>query len=179
MDRSEAGTRIGELRKLIEHHNYLYYVLAKPEITDFEYDILLNELVTLEKKFPEFSDDNSPSKRVGNDINREFVQMDHRYPMLSLGNTYSEEELIDFDNRVRKIIGDDFEYAAELKYDGVAISLTYENGRLKHALTRGDGEKGDVVTDNVRTIKSIPLKLQGKDYPVDFEIRGEIFIPRI
>ncbi len=178
MDRSEAGTRIGELRKLIEHHNYLYYVLSKPEITDFEYDILLNELVTLEKKFPEFSDDNSPSKRVGNDINREFVQMDHKYPMLSLGNTYSKEELIDFDNRVRKIIGDDFEYAAELKYDGVAISLTYENGRLKHALTRGDGEKGDVVTDNVRTIKSIPLKLQGKDYPADFEIRGEIFIPR-
>ena len=178
MNHSEAEKRIGELRKIIEHHNYLYYVLSKPEITDFEYDILLNELVTLEKKFTEFSDDNSPTKRVGSDINKDFVQMEHRYPMLSLGNTYSKEELIDFDNRVKKVIGDDFEYAAELKYDGVAISLTYENGRLKYALTRGDGEKGDLVTENVRTIRSIPLHLRGKDYPADFEIRGEIFIPR-
>jgi len=178
MDRSEAAKRIGELRRLIEHHNHLYYVLSKPEITDFEYDLLLNELITLEKKIPELDDDNSPSKRAGSDINREFVQMEHKYPMLSLGNTYSEEELVDFDNRVRKTIGDDFEYVAELKYDGVAISLTYENGRLKHALTRGDGEKGDVVTDNVRTIRTIPLQLPGRDYPSDFEIRGEIFIPR-
>jgi DNA ligase (NAD+) len=179
MNRSEADARIAELRKIIEHHNYLYYVLSKPEITDFEYDILLNELVTLEKKFPEFSDDNSPTKRVGSDINKDFIQMEHRYPMLSLGNTYSKEELIDFDNRVKKVIGDDFEYAAELKYDGVAISLTYEDGRLKYALTRGDGEKGDLVTENVRTIRSIPLQLRGKDYPADFEIRGEIFIPRM
>lgn len=178
MDISEAGKRIEELRRLIEHHNYLYYVLSKPEISDFEYDILLDELITLEKKFPEFSDDNSPSKRVGSDINKDFVQMEHRYPMLSLGNTYSKEELIEFDNRVKKIIGDDFEYATELKYDGVAISLAYENGRLKQALTRGDGEKGDLVTENVRTIRSIPLQLQGIDYPADFEIRGEIFIPR-
>jgi len=178
MNRSDAEKRIGELRKIIEHHNYLYYVLAKPEISDFEYDILLNELVTLEKKFPEFSDDNSPSKRVGSDINKEFVQMEHRYPMLSLGNTYSREELADFDNRVKKVIGNDFEYVAELKYDGVAISLTYLNGRLTHALTRGDGEKGDLVTENVRTIRSIPLQLRGMDYPADFEIRGEIFIPR-
>ena len=178
MERTEAGKRIVELRNLIEHHNYLYYVLSKPEITDFEYDILLNELITLEKKFPDFFDENSPSRRVGSDINRDFVQMRHRYPMLSLGNTYSQEELIEFDSRVRKTIGADFEYAAELKYDGVAVSLTYENGRLKHALTRGDGEKGDLVTDNVRTIRSIPLQLQGKDYPFDFEIRGEIFIPR-
>lgn len=178
MNRSEAEKRIGELRKQIEHHNYLYYVLSKPEITDFEYDILLNELVTLEKKYPELSDDNSPSKRIGSDINKEFVQMEHRYPMLSLGNTYSQEELIDFDKRIKKVIGDDFEYVAELKYDGVAISLTYMNGRLTHALTRGDGEKGDLVTENVRTIRSIPLQLRGSDYPADFEIRGEIFIPR-
>ncbi len=178
MNRSEAGKRIEELRKLIEHHNHLYYVLSKPEITDFEYDMLLNELITLEKKFPEFYDDNSPTKRIGSDINRNFVQMEHKYPMLSLGNTYSKEELIDFDNRVRKTIGDDFEYATELKYDGVAISLIYENGKLRHALTRGDGEKGDLVTDNVRTIRSIPLQLHGMDYPADFEIRGEIFLPR-
>jgi DNA ligase (NAD+) len=178
MNRSEAENRIEELRKQIDHHNYLYYVLSKPEITDFEYDILLNELVTLEKKFPELSDDNSPTKRIGSDINKDFVQMEHRYPMLSLGNTYSKEELIDFDNRVKKVIGNDFEYVAELKYDGVAISLNYENGRLKHALTRGDGEKGDLVTENVRTIRSIPLQLRGRDYPADFEIRGEIFIPR-
>lgn len=178
MNLSDAEKRIRELRNLIEHHNYLYYVQSKPEITDFEYDILLNELVTLEKRYPEFSDDNSPSKRVGSDINRDFVQMQHRYPMLSLGNTYSSEELLDFDNRVKKVIGNDFEYSAELKYDGVAISLTYENGRLKQALTRGDGEKGDVVTENVRTIRSVPLQLRGNDYPADFEIRGEIFIPR-
>ncbi len=178
MKSSEAGERIEELRKLIEHHNHLYYALSKPEITDFEYDMLLNELITLEKKFPEFSDDNSPTKRIGSDINRNFVQMEHKYPMLSLGNTYSKEELVDFDKRVRKTIGDDFEYAAELKYDGVAISLTYENGKLRHAMTRGDGEKGDLVTDNVRTIRSIPLQLHGMDYPADFEIRGEIFLPR-
>jgi DNA ligase (NAD+) len=178
MNRSEAGKRIEELRKLIEYHNNLYYVLSKPEISDFEFDMLLNELITLEKKFPEFTDENSPTKRVGSDINRDFIQMEHKYPMLSLGNTYSREELVDFDNRVRKVIGDDFEYVAEIKYDGLAISLTYENGRLKHALTRGDGEKGDLVTDNVRTIRSIPLQLQGRDYPAEFEIRGEIIIPR-
>jgi DNA ligase (NAD+) len=177
MNRSETEKRIKELRSVIEHHNHLYYVLSKPEISDFEFDMLLNELIGLEKKYPEFSDENSPTRRLGSDINREFVQMEHRYPMLSLGNTYSREDLVDFDKRVRKTIGDDFEYVAEIKYDGVAISLTYENGKLKHALTRGDGEKGDLVTDNVRTIKSIPLRLQGKDYPSEFEIRGEIIIP--
>jgi DNA ligase (NAD+) len=178
MNRTDAGKRIEELRKLIEYHNNLYYVLSKPEISDFEYDMLLNELITLEKKFPEFSDENSPTRRVGSDINRDFIQMEHKYPMLSLGNTYSREDLVDFDKRVKKTIGDDFEYVAEIKYDGVAISLTYENGKLRHAITRGDGEKGDLVTDNVRTIRSIPLHLQGKDYPSEFEIRGEIIIPR-
>lgn len=174
----EAQKRIEALRRQIEHHNYQYYVLSKPEISDFDYDLLMNELITLEKKFPEFADENSPSLRVGSDINREFVQMEHRYPMLSLNNTYSEKDLKDFDTRIRKIIGNDFEYAAELKYDGVAVSLTYQNGRMKHALTRGDGERGDVVTDNVRTIRSIPLILHGSDWPPDFDIRGEIFIPR-
>ncbi|KPK86587.1 MAG: DNA ligase [Bacteroides sp. SM23_62_1] len=178
MNKSEAQKRIQELRKQIEHHNYLYYVLSKPEISDFAYDLLMNELITLEKKFPEFYDAFSPSLRVGSDVNRDFTQMAHRYPMLSLDNTYSEEELRDFDKRIRKIIGDDFDYVAELKYDGVAISLSYEQGRLKHAVTRGDGEKGDVVTENVMTIRSIPLILHGSEYPSNFEIRGEIFIPK-
>ncbi|MBL7110556.1 MAG: NAD-dependent DNA ligase LigA [Bacteroidales bacterium] len=178
MKKTEANNRIVELRNQIEHHNYQYYVMSKPEISDFEYDLLINELLTLENKFPELLDKNSPSQRVGSDINREFEQMVHRYPMLSLGNTYSEEEIDDFDQRVRKVIGNEIEYVTELKFDGVAISLTYENGRLKHALTRGDGEKGDVVTENVRTIRSIPLVLHGDDIPDDFEIRGEIFYPK-
>jgi len=178
MNKRDANNRIIELRKLIEHHNYQYYVVSKPEISDFEYDLLINELLTLEKKFPGLLDENSPSQRVGSDINKEFEQKSHRYPMLSLSNTYSAEEIGDFDQRVRKVIGDEFEYVAELKFDGVAISLTYENGRLKQALTRGDGEKGDVVTDNVRTIRSIPLILHGDDPPDDFEIRGEIFYPK-
>ncbi len=178
MNKKEANNRIIELRKVLEHHNYQYYVLSRPEISDFEYDLLINELSTLESKFPEFIDENSPSQRVGSDLNREFEQMVHRYPMLSLGNTYSEEEINDFDRRVRKVIGDDFEYVTELKFDGIAISLTYENGRLKHALTRGDGEKGDVVTENVRTIRSIPLVLHGADIPDEFEFRGEIFYPK-
>ena len=178
MNKNEATKRIKELREVIEHHNYQYYVLSRPEISDFEYDLLINELITLEKKFPELADENSPTRRVGSDISRDFEQMLHRYPMLSLANTYSEEDIRDFDVRVRKVIDDDFEYVTELKFDGVAISLNYENGRLRQALTRGDGEKGDVVTENVRTIKSIPLVLHGKNYPDSFEIRGEIFYPK-
>ncbi len=176
MDKSTAEKRIRELREALRHHNYRYYILSEPEITDFEYDILMNELQTLEKEFPAFNDVNSPSQRVGSDLNREFVQAVHKYPMLSLSNTYSEEELLDFDGRVKKLIGDDFEYVAELKYDGVAIGLSYEEGRLVQAVTRGDGVRGDVVTDNVRTIRSIPLVLRGKHHPVSFEIRGEIFM---
>ncbi len=164
------------MREAIEYHNHRYYVLSNPEISDFEYDLLMNELITLEKKHPQYRDENSPSQRVGSDLNREFEQVEHVYPMMSLANTYSEEELKDFDQRVRKTIGDDFEYTAELKYDGVAIGLTYENGNLVRAVTRGDGIRGDVVTDNVRTIRSIPLKLRGRDYPDSFEIRGEIFM---
>lgn len=176
MDKAAAEDRIRELREALRHHDYQYYILYKPEISDFQYDLMMNELQTLEKQFPGFSDVNSPSQRVGSDLNREFVQVAHKYPMLSLSNTYSEEEVIEFDKRVRKMIGDDFEYVAELKYDGVAIGLSYENGRLIQAVTRGDGVKGDVVTDNVRTIRSIPLILRGSGYPVAFEIRGEIFM---
>ena len=176
MDKAAADKRIKELREALRHHNYRYYILSRPEISDFEYDIMMNELQELEKEFPEFSDVNSPSQRVGSDLNREFVQVAHKYPMLSLSNTYTEEEVLEFDARVRKMIGDDFEYVAELKYDGVAIGLSYENGRLVRAVTRGDGLRGDVVTDNVRTIRSIPLVLRGKDQPQSFEIRGEIFM---
>ena len=176
MNKSEARKRIEKLREAIEHHNHRYYVMSDPEISDFEYDLLMNELSTLENKYPEFADMNSPSQRVGSDLNREFTQVEHVYPMLSLSNTYSEEEVREFDRRVRKTLSEDFEYTAELKYDGVAIGLTYENGQLVRAVTRGDGIRGDVVTDNVRTVKSIPLKLQGTGYPSSFEIRGEIFL---
>ncbi len=176
MDKAAADKRIRELREALRHHNYRYYILSQPEITDFEYDKMMNELQALEKEFPAFSDVNSPSQRVGSDLNREFLQVAHKYPMLSLSNTYTEEEVLEFDARVRKLIGDGFEYVAELKYDGVAIGLSYENGRLVQAVTRGDGLRGDVVTDNVRTIRSIPLVLRGKNQPQSFEIRGEIFM---
>ncbi len=177
MTPKEAKLKIDSLRKDLNDHNYRYYVLAQPSISDYEFDQKMNELIALEEKFPEFEDDNSPSRRVGSDINQEFEQVLHQVPMLSLGNTYSKEELTDFDRRVRKVLGDDFEYACELKYDGVAISLSYENGRLVRAVTRGDGEKGDDVTRNVRTIRTIPLHLNGDDYPDELEIRGEIFMP--
>jgi DNA ligase (NAD+) len=178
MDKSAASSRIAELRETLQQHNYLYYIKNSPEISDFEYDLMMNELLALEKEFPEFHDDNSPTQRVGSDLNREFQQAVHKYPMLSLSNTYSEEEVLEFDRRVRKVIGDDFEYVTELKYDGVAIGLSYEEGRLIRAVTRGDGVRGDVVTGNVRTIRSIPLMLRGKDFPRAFEIRGEIFMTR-
>lgn len=177
MDKSSAKERIEQLRRELHRHNHLYYVKAAPEISDFEYDLMLSELEGLEKKYPEFSDVNSPTKRVGSDIVEGFEQYPHEIPMLSLGNTYNREELADFEARIRKIIDGDVEYACELKYDGVAISLTYENGSLVRALTRGDGVVGDDVTTNVRTIKSIPLKLIGNDYPEKFEIRGEVLMP--
>jgi DNA ligase (NAD+) len=177
MESSSALNRIKTLRDELNQHNYRYYVLANPTIDDFQYDQLMQELIDLEKQHPEFFDPDSPSQRVGNDINQEFKQVNHRYPMLSLGNTYSEQELIDFDQRVQKALGRKVDYVCELKYDGASISLTYENGRLKHAVTRGDGVKGDDVTANIRTIKSIPLKLTGDGFPAYFEIRGEIFLP--
>jgi DNA ligase (NAD+) len=178
MTTPEAKQRIDFLREQLNKHNYNYYVLSQPTISDYEFDMLMKELAGLEKDFPEFADVNSPTQRVGNDINLEFEQTNHKYPMLSLGNTYSEEELADFDARVRKTIDGNFEYVCELKFDGTSISLTYNKGRLVQAVTRGDGVKGDVVTNNVKTIKSIPLTLKGNDFPEEFIIRGEILLPR-
>jgi len=178
MSNDQIRQQIEHLREELNRHNYLYYILSKPEISDFEFDKLLSELSDLEAKYPEFDDPNSPTKRVGSDLTGEFKQVQHKYPMLSLANTYSEEELRDFDSRVVKGIGESPEYVCELKYDGTAIGLTYVNGKLSHAVTRGDGVVGDDVTANVRTIKTIPLVLRGNDYPKEFEIRGEIFMPR-
>lgn len=170
--------KIEALSKEIEEHNYNYYVLSLPTISDFEFDKVLEELSDLEKKYPEYLSPDSPSQRVGGQITKEFKTVKHKYPMLSLGNTYNEDDLRDFDDRIRKAGLSDFEYVCELKYDGVSISLIYVNGLLTQAVTRGDGEKGDDVTANVKTIRSIPLKLRGKDFPDEFEIRGEIFLPK-
>ncbi len=170
--------RIVELRKLLEYYNYLYYVKNEPVITDQKFDELMHELERLEAEHPEIFDPNSPTQRVGNDTTNEFVQVAHKYGMMSLANTYSEQEIWDFDERVRKGIGgDDVEYVCELKYDGTSISLRYEDGNLQVAVTRGDGVKGDDVTTNVRTIRTVPLHMQGEDYPAEFEIRGEILMP--
>jgi DNA ligase (NAD+) len=178
MKKSEAKARIDALRREIEEHNNRYYVMNQPSISDFEYDLLLNELDTLEKKFPEFISENSPTRRVGSDLTKEFEQYEHAYPMLSLGNTYSEEDLREFDSRIRKTISQSIEYVCELKFDGASVSLTYKNGSLFRALTRGDGNKGDDVTLNVKTIKSIPLRIDGNNTPSEFVIRGEILMPR-
>lgn len=168
--------KIDNLRAELHRHNYNYYVLNAPVISDKEFDDLMRQLQELEKEHPEFLDENSPTMRVGSDLNKNFTQVAHRYPMLSLGNTYSEAEVTDFYDRVKKSLNEDFEICCELKYDGTSISLTYENGKLVRAVTRGDGEKGDDVTDNVKTIRSIPLVLHG-NYPPSFEIRGEILMP--
>lgn len=171
-----AKERIDWLRAELHRHNYNYYVLNAPEISDKEFDDLMRELQDLEKEHPEYQDNNSPTMRVGSDLTKDFRQVAHKYPMLSLGNTYSEAEVSDFYERVRKALNEDFEICCELKYDGTSISLTYEEGKLVQAVTRGDGEKGDDVTDNVKTIRTIPLVLHG-DYPRLFEIRGEILMP--
>ena len=178
MKESEARTRIEKLRREIEEHNQKYYVLNKPVISDFEYDLLLNELDTLEKKFPALITEESPTQRVGSDIRNEFRQYDHQYPMLSLSNTYNEDELSDFNQKAEKAAGGSVEYVCELKFDGASISLTYRNGTLVRALTRGDGTKGDDVTPNARTIRSIPLRITGKNIPEEFITRGEILMPR-
>lgn len=169
--------RIDQLREELHLHNYNYYVLNAPVISDIEFDKLMRELQDLEAKHPEHFDENSPSMRVGSDINKNFTQVEHKYPMLSLGNTYSEAEVTDFYERVSKSLNEEFEICCEMKFDGTSISLTYENGKLVRAVTRGDGVKGDDVTDNVKTIRSIPLVLHGNDYPQNFEIRGEILMP--
>lgn len=171
-----AKERIDELRAALHNHNYSYYVLNAPVISDKEFDDMMHELQDLEQANPQYQDPNSPTMRIGSDINKDFVQVFHRYPMLSLGNTYSKAEVTDFYDRTKRALNEDFEICCELKYDGTSISLTYEQGRLVRAVTRGDGEKGDDVTDNVKTIHSIPLVLQG-DYPANFEIRGEILMP--
>ena len=168
--------KIDQLRAELHQHSYNYYVLNAPEISDKEFDDLMRELQDLEKEHPEYQDDNSPTMRVGSDLNKNFTQVAHKYPMLSLGNTYSENEVTDFYERVKKALNEDFEICCELKYDGTSISLTYEDGKLVRAVTRGDGEKGDDVTDNVKTIRTIPLVLHG-NYPKSFEIRGEILMP--
>ncbi|MDD2606954.1 NAD-dependent DNA ligase LigA, partial [Lascolabacillus sp.] len=169
--------RIELLRKQLHEHNYNYYVLSQPVISDFEFDKLMKELIDLEAEHPELHDPNSPSVRVGSDINNNFPQVNHRYPMLSLQNTYSEGEVTDFFNRVKKGLNEPFEIVCELKFDGTSISLIYEKGRLVRAVTRGDGRMGDDVTDNVRTIRNIPLILKGDNLPDYLEARGEILLP--
>lgn len=169
--------RIKALRSELEQHNYNYYVLSSPTISDKEFDDKMSELQKLEEEHPEFFDPHSPTQRVGSDLSKEFEQVEHKYPMLSLGNTYSEADIREFYERTAKALNEPFEIVAELKYDGTSISLIYENGRLVRAITRGDGTRGDDVTANVRTIRSVPLKLQGDDYPENFEIRGEILLP--
>ncbi|HQG67507.1 MAG TPA: NAD-dependent DNA ligase LigA [Paludibacteraceae bacterium] len=168
--------QIEALRQEIEQHNYYYYVLSQPIISDYEYDMKMKQLQELEEKYPEYFDPLSPTQRVGSDITTSFEQAYHTYPMLSLGNTYTEGEVKDFYERVRKALNEPFELVCELKYDGVSISITYEHGEIQRAVTRGDGEKGDVVTANIKTIRSIPLRLKG-DYPDKFEIRGEVLMP--
>ena len=169
--------KIKALREALEQHNYNYYVLSAPTISDREFDEMMKELQVLEEAHPEYADPHSPTQRVGSDLSKEFEQVVHKYPMLSLGNTYSEDEVKDFYERIARDLNEPFEIVAELKYDGTSISLTYEDGRLVRAVTRGDGTRGDDVTANVKTIRSVPLKLMGDRYPATFEIRGEILLP--
>lgn len=173
----EAKIRVDALRRVINEHNRRYYVESLPTISDFEFDLLMQELQGIEKKFPELADTASPTQRVGSDLSEGFAQVEHRYPMLSLGNTYSEEELREFDARIAKAFDEAYEYVCELKFDGASISLTYAGGALKRAVTRGDGLQGDDVTRNVRTVRSIPLQLHGDNFPEEFEVRGEILLP--
>ncbi|AZI25893.1 NAD-dependent DNA ligase LigA [Pedobacter sp. G11] len=170
--REEMDALVAELNQ----HNYNYYVLAMPTIGDYEFDKKLKHLADLEKANPDFADPNSPTQRVGGDITKNFITVQHKYPMLSLGNTYNEQDLRDFDERIRKAIGDNFQYVCELKFDGLSISLTYEHGKLVRAVTRGDGTKGDDVTNNVKTIHTIPHQIKTEKAPEHFEIRGEIFM---
>ena len=169
--------RILQLRSELHEHNRCYYVLNSPTISDYEFDMLLKELQQLEEEHPDMYDATSPTLRVGSDITKEFRQVQHKYPMLSLGNTYSKEEVADFYDRVSRSLNEEFEICCELKFDGTSISLTYEDGKLVRAVTRGDGEKGDDVTANVKTIRTVPLVLAGEGWPREFEIRGEVLMP--
>ena len=176
MDLEAAKRKISELSESLHHYNYMYYVKSESLVSDFEFDMLLKKLEDLESKFPELIDSNSPSKRVGGTVVKHFETVKHRFPMLSLSNSYSKEEIIEWEARIKKTIEHDIEYVCELKYDGVAIGIRYLNGVFHSAVTRGDGSRGELVSSNVKTIKSVPLTLQG-DVPSDFEIRGEIFLP--
>ena len=173
----DSKARILELRAQLHEHNYNYYVLNSPVIGDMEFDMLMRELQDLEAANPDMYDPTSPTQRVGSDITKEFTQVQHKYPMLSLGNTYSKDEVADFFDRVSRALNEEFEICCELKFDGTSISLTYIDGKLVRAVTRGDGEKGDDVTSNVRTIRTVPLVLSGSGYPAEFEIRGEVLMP--
>ena len=182
INKAAARERIEFLKRELERHNYNYYVLNAPTITDFEFDLLMGELQGLEKMYPEFATEDSPTRHVGSDLSSgaagtDFVQVPHRWPMLSLGNTYAREELFEFDQRIRKAVSAPYSFSCELKFDGTAICLTYRNGRLLRALTRGDGAKGDDVTRNVVNIPAIPRQLHGEGIPAEFEIRGEIYMP--
>ncbi|MEG1999477.1 MAG: NAD-dependent DNA ligase LigA, partial [Bacteroidales bacterium] len=173
----QVKEKIYRLRKTLDEHNYNYYVLNMPIVSDKEFDDMMSELQRLEGEYPQYIDPSSPTQRVGNDISDVFIQVKHKYPMLSLGNTYTTDEVKAFYDRVSSLLNEDFDIVAELKFDGTSISLTYENGRLIKGVTRGDGTRGDDVTQNVKTIRSIPLQLRGNDYPPLFEIRGEILMP--
>ena len=168
--------RIEELRRWLNEQNRKYYIENAPEVSDFEFDERMHELQRLEAEYPEYADPNSPTNRVGSDLTNDFRTVEHRYPMLSLANTYSVDDLKEFFERVEREVGR-VEYVCELKFDGTAISLTYVDGRLSQGVTRGDGRSGDDVTANVRTVRTIPLELSGGDYPPLFEIRGEIYMP--
>jgi DNA ligase (NAD+) len=177
MKATEAKDEIFRLSKLLDHHNYLYYVKSEPEISDYDFDMLLEKLISLESEFPQFAFENSPTKRIGGDITKKFETIEHNYPMLSLSNTYSEEEVSEWEARLKKQLNGTINYVCELKYDGVAVGIRYDNGNLRRALTRGDGFKGEDITVNVKTIRSVPLTLRG-EFPTSFEIRGELFMPR-
>lgn len=178
MSNDQAKLKIEQLTEELRQHNYNYYVLDKPTVSDYDFDMMLKELQQLEEQFPELAYEDSPTKRVGGEITKEFETVRHKYPMLSLSNSYSREEIADFEARIKKLVDGDLEYVCELKYDGVAIGITYKNGKLFRAVTRGDGVQGDDITANVKTIRSVPLTLKGDNYPDEFEIRGEIFFSR-
>jgi DNA ligase (NAD+) len=174
----DAKDRMDALVKELNQHNYNYYVLAQPSVTDFDFDKKLAELSELEVQYPEYQDPDSPTLKVGGEVTKEFKTVKHTWPMLSLGNTYNEDDLKDFDQRIKKAIGDNFEYVCELKFDGLSMSVTYRDGVMVRAVTRGDGTQGDDVTTNIKTIKSIPKRVKGSGYPDEFEIRGEVFMHR-
>ena len=176
MSFEEVKSKINELSEQLHHYNYMYYVKSESIVSDYEFDMLLKELEALEAQFPELVDINSPSKRVGGAVVKNFETVTHRFPMLSLSNSYSKEEIVEWEARIKKTIEQDIEYVCELKYDGVAIGIRYVDGVFHSAVTRGDGTQGELVSSNVKTIKSVPLKLKGT-VPSDFEIRGEIFLP--